>query len=356
MFADEKTNRIKNIIILFIYGLPLFVFYKSGFVRGMESDYFIYVSLIILVIKDLHFDNFKKYSSILVLVCLSISIYFIYIYQKTPIPIKDKLDKYYFSAIKGYKPTLKMSPIPDANKLPQEVLQKVGKSTVDVYPWNIQMLIENNLNYSPRPVIQAYTAYTPYLEEMNFNHYNSTKAPQFILYDYTTIDYRYPLFDESKVNLCIIKNYEIAFYFDYQGRKVILFEKRKDFRPLKLVKSDEYAMVSDSPIKPKEGIFYEVGIYNSFIGKVCSIFNNAPELKLEIVAGNSYQREYHTGKSLLETGLFLDKNIVDTNDFQKLFNKDSIQTLLSVKGYHIKFKNQINFKDKIRITEYKITQ
>ncbi|MBN8640952.1 MAG: hypothetical protein J0L86_03990 [Flavobacteriales bacterium] len=352
----DKANRMKYLIVLFIYGLPLFVFYKSGFVRGMEADYFIYVSLIILVINDLHFDNFKKYSGLLILVCLSISIYFIYVMQKTPIPVKDKLDKYYFSAIKEYEPTLKLAEIPEANKLPADILQKIGKSTIDVYPWNIQMLMENKLNYSPRPVIQAYTAYTPYLEEMNFNHFNSTKAPQFVLYDYTSIDYRYPLFDESKVNLCITKNYEIASYFDYQGRKVILFEKKKDFSPIQLIKSDEYAMNANSPLIPKEGVYYEVGVYNSVIGKLYSIFNNAPEMKIEINAGDAFQREYHIGKKLLETGLFSDKYIKDTHDFHKLFNNDSLQTLMPIKSYKFKFINNNYFKDKIRITEYKITQ
>jgi hypothetical protein len=211
------------------------------------------------------------------------------------------------------------------------------------------------LNFLPRPVFQAYTAYTKNLEEMNFNHYNSyTKAPEFVIYEYLAIDERYPLFDEPKVNLCLIKNYSPVEMFDFQNRKFILLQKRKDFKPVKFEMTKEYAMMADSPLSPKQDVYYEIGVYNSITGKIMSVIDHAPEIMLEIRTNSS--SEYKTGEKLLESGLFLEQKINTTEDFYSLFFIDSLAKLEKIKFYNFKPKDSGYFTDKIKITEYKITQ
>jgi hypothetical protein len=41
-------------------------------------------------------------------------------------------------------------------------------------------------------------------------------------------------------------------------------------------------MLLNSPLAPRKGIYYEIGIYNSITGKIVSLFNHAPEIRLEI--------------------------------------------------------------------------
>jgi hypothetical protein len=228
-------------------------------------------------------------------------------------------------------------------------------NTVDIYPWNAQLLFENKLNFSPRPVFQSYNAYTKVLEEMNFNHYNTKEtAPEFVIYEFLAIDQRYPLFDEPKVNLCLLKNYTPVELFDFQERKFILLQKKTDFKPLKLEKIKEYAMMTESPLAPKKEVFYEIGIYNSITGSLVSVVDHAPELILEIKANTL--SEYRTGKKLLESGLFLEQKISTTENFYSLFFADSLAKMEKVKFYNFKPKSPSLFKDKIKITEYKITQ
>ena len=240
-YLERKTKEklFKNVAIFIVYVIPIFVLYKSGFVRGLEVEFFIFSVLLILTCRDLHFENYKRYSSIIVVMCLLGSFGIVYVDRGTKMPfeITNKIDKYYLIGIKDFTPISGLHIIPSPNQLPASVTQKIGVSTVDIYPWNSQLLLENKLNFSPRPVFQAYTAYTKDLEEMNFNHYNSyTKAPEFVVYEYLAIDERYPLFDEPKVNLCLIKNYSPIELFDFQNRKFILFQKHKDFKPIKLKK------------------------------------------------------------------------------------------------------------------------
>lgn len=356
-FAERKINGIKNATILILYSIPIFVLYKSGFTRGLETDFFIYSIPLILVIMDLHFENYKKYSSVLIVICLLSSFGIVYLDKGTRMPFEttNKIDKYYLTGIKDYTPTSGLHIFPNDNQIPNSVKAKIGTATVDIYPWTSQLLFENKLNFLPRPVFQSYTAYTKELEEMNFNHYNSKeKSPEFVLYEFIAIDQRYPLFDEPKVNLCLLKNYTPVETFDFQERKFILLQKRKDFKPLKLEKTKEYAMMTESPLVPKKDVFYEIGVYNTITGSLVSIIDHSPELSLEIKTNTS--AEYRTGKKLLESGVFLEQKINTTEDFYSLFFTDSLVKMEKVKFYNFKPKSPSLFKDKIRVTEYKISQ
>ena len=357
VYAERKTNFIKNTAIFIIYGIPIFVLYKSGFVRGLEVEFFIFSVLLILTSRDLHYENYKKYSSIIIVMCLLSSFGIVYLDKGTKMPFEttNKIDKYYLIGIKNFTPISGLQIIPNDNQFPFSVKEKIGANTVDIYPWNAQLLFENKLNFLPRPVFQSYTAYTKDLEEMNFNHFNSfTKAPEFVVYEYLAIDERYPLFDEPKVNLCLLKNFSPVEMFDFQNRKFILLQKRKDFKPIKLEKTKEYAMMADSPLVPKKDVYYEIGVYNSIIGKFITVIDHAPEIRLEIRTNAA--TEYRTGKKLLESGLFLENKINKTEDFYSLFFSDSLAKLEKVKFYNFKPKNSAYFTDKIKITEYKITQ
>jgi len=358
VYSNKKKDWVKILTILFLFGTSLFVLYKQAFVRADVDhirDFFIYVPLIILCNFDLH-EYFKtNILKISFVFALAIPFYFLIVDQKLNLDIKSKFPKSeYVSRFNSFNPTPGIFLTPSNSVLPASVINKIGTKTIDVYPWNIQLLLENKLNYTPRPILQSYTVYTPYLEQMNFEFYNSSRAPEFVIYDFAAIDGRYPLFDESKVNLTYIKNYNVAEIFDFEGRKVALLQKKSDFKPIKFEKVKEYAMFLETPLVPKKDIYYEIGIYNNITGKIVSIFQHAPEIRLEIKLKDGTIREFRTSKLLLETGLFSDKFIGNTSEFISLFN--ALNENQDIKYYNFRPLNNSLFKDKIRITEYKIIQ
>ena len=355
--SSENKKWFKILTILFLFGSSIFVIYKQAFVRadvGHIREFFLLIPLLILCNFDLNKNLRKGFLKIALLVVLILPFYFIFVNQNMNLEIKSKFSKeQYISRFNSFNDTSGLFIYTNNIKLPDSILERIGSKTIDVYPWNIQLLIENKLNYLPRPVIQSYTAYTPYLENLNFNHYNSTKAPDYVIYDYASIDGRYPLFDESKVNLALLKNYELEEFFEYDKRKVALLKKKVDFKKIKFEKIKEYAMLLNSPLEPKEDIYYEIGVYNNILGKFVSIFEHAPELRIEIKINDGNITEYRTSKLLLESGFFFDKYISDTENFSFVFGDESIP---KIKYYNIKPLNPTLFKDKLRITEYKITQ
>ncbi len=353
---EIKSLLLKNLTILFLFGTGMFVLYKQGFVRGMEVDFFIFSILIIISIYDLHSHNYKKYSDMLILGCAAISLYFVMYIENAQPNIAQKLNKLYFIQYGNFTKESGMHLFPNNNQLPDYVKNKIGNHTIDAYPWNLQMLWENKLNCSTRPAFQSHSTYTKDLEELNFEHYNSSeKAPEFVIYDFASIDSRYALFDEPKLNLILTKNYHVVEVFDFEKRKVLLLQKNINFRPIKLEKSKEYAMLINSPLVVKKDIYYEVELYNNFKGKWNSIIDHAPEILLEVYGNNPEPYKFRTSKNLLQSGLFCDSYIPDTSGFGNyLINKTDL--LEKAKYYNFRPLNNKYFSEKIKITEYKIIQ
>jgi hypothetical protein len=357
------NKKLKIIEKLFLFGtsvLSFYLMYKQAFVRADVNhikEFFLYYTLFVFVFSDFHTSVKNYLISSLTVFNVLIVFYFLNNNQSKTIVFKEKLSKKeYFLGFNNFNTTSGLHLEENYLKLPDSFLSKIGNQTVDVYPWNTQMLLENKLNYKPRPVFQSYTTYTKELENLNFNHYNSPNAPQYVIYEFEAIDNRYPLFDESKLNLALKLNYEVIDKGIIDNKKILLLKKKSDFKQIKLEKVKEYAMYNNSPLIPQKDIYYEIELYNNIFGKYYSLVKNSPEIKLEIQIDKGAKLDYKTSKKLLESGIFSSFYIRNTDEFEifmKNIDSDSIQ---KVKYYSFRLLNDKMFKEKIKITEYKILQ
>ena len=358
VYLVNKNSILKSGVLFFLFFISIFVIYKQAFVRADVSHiryFFVFLPLIIFTNQDLLSRAKNLFSTISVLLVVVFSVFYFYKNFEQNFNIAQKLDKSeYRNAFTNFNNEIGLNIHKDNFPLPSEILKKIGNNTVDIFPWNIQLLLENKLNYLPRTVIQSYTAYTPYLEELNFNHYNSTNGPEFVIFDYASIDERYPLYDESKVHLSLIKNYEIVSSFEYDKRNLLLLQRKKDFKPISFIKQKEYAMYISSPLIIKDDIYYEVSLYNSFQGKIKSTIKHAPEVSIEIIGEKGQILKYKSSRLLLESGVFSQYVISQTSDFISLIESQKSQN--KMKRLYFRPLDTDLFKDKIKITEYKITQ
>jgi hypothetical protein len=121
----------------------------------------------------------------------------------------------------------------ESHRLSQQALGIIGERTVDVYPWDYAFIPANDLNWLPRPVLQSYVAYTPWLDLKNSGHFLSKNAPEYLIWEINkdasdinggnmvSTDQRYLLDDEPKTILAILNNYTSV----YQDEEIILLEK-----------------------------------------------------------------------------------------------------------------------------------
>lgn len=83
-------------------------------------------------------------------------------------------------------------------------------SSADSIPWDIADITANHLNYSPRPVIQSYAAYTDILQRKNAEHFRSHSSPSYIIIQSKSIDGRMPLDMDGQSIRALSSNYKLV--------------------------------------------------------------------------------------------------------------------------------------------------
>jgi hypothetical protein len=97
----------------------------------------------------------------------------------------------------------------------------VGRHTVDLFSYEQGLLFLNDLRYHPRPALQSCTAYTPRMIKEDAKFFMGENAPRFIVFKLQTIDWRYPIMDDSDALRVILQDY-IPVLIE---RRYILFER-----------------------------------------------------------------------------------------------------------------------------------
>lgn len=156
-----------------------------------------------------------------------------------------------------------------------------GKAPVDVVNYTQVGALVNDLNYRPRPVIQGYVAYTPYLQELNLSFYRSEKRPQFLLFTMETIDGRFPTLDDAPLLSYILNNYKPVAkdgeYLVLQAPPAISHDPG-----LTLIKEQTVAFGDsiDIPTYNDKFLIMQVEVRPSIFGRVCKFLFQSPVLTL----------------------------------------------------------------------------
>lgn len=356
-FNFKKINKqnlfinLEKLIIIGILCLVWFIIYKQAFLRGdiyHVKEYFILSSLLVLVLLlEINIKN-KIFSGLIIL--LQLVHFGCYYSIETNLNLKEKFYKTnYYNSMLNYNKEEALKIFPNDNKLPDEIISTIGTNSVDCYPWNSYMLFENKLNFTPRPVFQSYTTYSKELQNLNFEFYNSNKAPRFIIYELASIDERNSYLDDMKLNLLIKLKYKIQKTFSFKNREYILYE-RMNTNSFKFVLEEEFAIFKNSQLTLEENKYYEIEPYLHLKGIIYSILHHTPDVKVRVTYENNSVRDFRTSPKLLQAGIFSNKIYNETKDLIT-DNKDNL-----VKNISFVFDNENTYKDKFRIKKYKITQ
>jgi hypothetical protein len=95
----------------------------------------------------------------------------------------------------------------------------IGRSTVDVFGQQQAYAIFNDLNYRPRPLFQSYMAYNRRLMRLNEEFYASKAAPEYVLFDLSPMDRKFPPLEDAMVLRHLVTNYK---FVDAEGPFLLL--------------------------------------------------------------------------------------------------------------------------------------
>ncbi len=120
-------------------------------------------------------------------------------------------------------------------RLPATILQRIkqaGDAPVGTLPNCIGYCPANGLRWSPLPVLQLYSAYTPYLDKLCAVHFEKEDAPKFVIFgsnryldvDLGEIDHRHPLLEAPLTTLALLEKYQLA---ESQAQSNVILLERK---------------------------------------------------------------------------------------------------------------------------------
>jgi hypothetical protein len=218
----------------------------------------------------------------------------------------------------------------DKRYIPQRVLNNIGNKSVDVFPWDSEYALENRLNYKPRPVFQSFSVYTAALEKINYNYYVK-QAPDIIIYNYDSIDDRYPLNDESLVNLFILNNYTLIDSFTSNERLRMVLQRNPRTNPLQFAQQkEEKFSLKDTLITDKSN-FIKLDIQYNLMGKLMAFFYKPPHIKISYMREDGQWFTYKTSAELLKSGLFTGNLITNDNDYLSLITGKHATAIKKIK-------------------------
>ena len=324
----EKTflSQLDEFMVYGILGLFLFVLFKNGVVRYGGHVYMFFRGIVFFTSLLYLFapSPQKKLLAIYSWILLVISFFTINTLPESHKPYSSLINfsifKIKFGEIQKYVTDIvKYDPkVISGDRHRQAALQEiVGEKSIDVVPIEISQVYFNSLRYNPRPVIQSYSAYNGYLDSLNNQKYNSSSAPDFILYSLNSIDDRYAFFDEGQTKLAMLSNYEVTDKIDNQLVLSRLLQPKKLNRGKTEVTNVKIG--EEVFIPPTSSLqFTRALIDYSIIGKIRRFLYKPPALSVIITLENGEEYIYKGITTILGGGVLLNK-FIDTNDELEIF-------------------------------------
>lgn len=209
------------------------------------------------------------------------------------------------------------------SKIRNTFLLPTLEGTTDIYSFNQAFLIASMNVWSPRPIFQSYSAYTPKLAQLNAEHLLSNKAPAHIFFRVEPIDHRLPSLEDGASWPILLQKYTPV---AADGPFLRLTKRDKQPREAELISSFQATMGTPVLLNENIPIFSVIKINKTIIGKIISFLYKPSILVIEIITENKKIQQYRIISSMAESGFYISPLIENTNDFSYLYgNIDALR-------------------------------
>lgn len=205
----------------------------------------------------------------------------------------------------------------------------------DIYSFRQAFLIGAGFEWSPRPVFQSYSAYTPDLILKNASHLFGTKTPENVLFKVETIDKRFPSMDDGVSWPILLQNYD-----PYQFTAGYSFLKRKSggsVRPEIVEISAGEEKLGERVVVPQreEPVYVQLWIEPTVVGRILSSLYKPAQMDITVALNDGRSLKYRVVPAMSETGFLLSPLIEDTEGFVALYSAVGKNALPKVEGFTV---------------------
>jgi len=209
---------------------------------------------------------------------------------------------------------------------PDQVLAVIGRSSVDVMPFESSLAVLNGLNLRQRPIPQSYCAFSPWLDALNASFVSSHAAADFLLYtsktiDQNTIDNRPAAWDESLTKMALLENYTFQSEFNlplpnWVGRlepaQIFLLKKTPGASRFVAVLTNEVNLTLGQPLNlplTTNQLFLTLRVERTLLAKLSEALLSPAPLSVTFQYQDGSSQKYFSALPILQTGVLVNRRV-----------------------------------------------
>lgn len=212
----------------------------------------------------------------------------------------------------------RMEKIKNENHLP------ALSGSVDLLPADLNVVIANNYNYQPRPVIQSYLAYKESLLETNKNYWSRDKAADYVVLQEMKDCYGYyPTLHDGPSWPELLSRYQP----DNCQSSGLVVKKRTEPRQLKLETLETIEAMLGQPIditSSRTGkdkiIFAKINLKVTALGSLQKLFFRIYPADISVQLKNGKQESYVAPSDNLRAGFILSPFVATPEEIKALYS------------------------------------
>jgi hypothetical protein len=200
--------------------------------------------------------------------------------------------------------------------------ENIGQSSVDVFGYDQIYAIFNELNFHPRPVFQSYLAYNAALMRLNDKFYLSRAAPEFVLFNLTPIDRRFPPLEDSFVLRDLLINYEPV---DAEGAFLLLKSRSHEMPRLNLLREASVSLRQQIDLLEfgQTNLWMEIDAEPTLLGRVRELFYKPSKIRLKVFPGAA-DSGFPAPAPMLSAGFLASPLVLRRQDLLKAYTGENV--------------------------------
>lgn len=315
----------KNIYLLALFSLFLFINFKAGFVRHDEHSLMCGIAIVFTALLTSNIFPSK--------LALALTLLAGMVLLQTENSHKQQVLKSAFEQIhatytrswEGAKlRTQYHDQIENQFKQSLDALAKLrplpllaGKS--DIYPFDQAYLIASGNQWVTRPVLQSYSAYNPKLSELNNEFLKSKQTPDNIFFRMATIDGRLPASDDGKSWSTLLSQYHLI----SSNKDYVILRKNsssESSEKINIISLKTYPVNTwiDLPATP-QNLYASVDIQPTLLGRMKTIFFKSSELGIAARLEDGSVKQFRLIPGMASSNFLLSPLIEKTAEFSLLY-------------------------------------
>lgn len=218
--------------------------------------------------------------------------------------------------------------------LPESMRAVIGRSSVDVYPWEVSYAPANGLSWINRPLPASFSTYTPALDGLNAAFVESSSRPEYLLWHIDTgvnsIDGRYLFWDEPHTLRTIFNYYDMIM----ADSSVFLLRSRSHPRFASPQPITTLTMLWNTwtPVPQTTGVLLaEISMKRSLLMQLIRIVFREGPVWLSLRFGSGEEATYRLVPDNMGGGLWVSPFAVTVDELHSLFQGGPARRVIAVR-------------------------